>query len=127
MDNLNLTNERGGRNVWDEAAGADLVSRLRTIDTGSYITAVSGAALTFMGLRRRGISGGLLTAVGGMLVYRALAGSRDVAHARAWTSGTLHGRGYGAGDTVEESLEESFPASDPPSTSPTTQGPRPVV
>ncbi len=114
MDNLNLTHDRDPRNVWDETPAGHLMDRLRTLDPARTMAVAGGAALAAMGLRQRGILGGLLTAVGGMLVYRGLSGHADLTQARAWGRATLQDRGYVTSDQTDEAVEESFPASDPP-------------
>ena len=114
MDNLNLTNDRDPRNVWDEPSAA-LLDRLRTLDPGRTAAVAGGALLATLGLRKRGILGGLLTAVGGILVCRGLTGYSDLTQARAWGKAQLRERGYLTNDQIDEAAKESFPASDPPS------------
>jgi len=114
-DNLNLSHDRDARNVWDDTGAAHLMDRLRGLDPARTVAVAGGAALAAMGLRQRGILGGLLTAIGGTLVYRGLSGHADLTQARAWGASALRDRGYLAGDQTDEAAEESFPASDPPS------------
>ena len=114
MDNLNLTNDRDPRNVWDETTPAHLIDRLRSLDPAETLAVAGGAALAAMGLRQRGLLGGLLTAVGGVLVYRGLTGHADLTQARAWGAAALRDRGYLTSDETDEAVRESFPASDPP-------------
>lgn len=114
MDNLNLTNDRDPRNVWTEDAASPLLDRLRNLGPERALAVAGGAALAAMGLHRRGIIGGLLTAAGGLLVYRGLTGHADVTQARAWGEARLRERGYLHTDETDEAVKESFPASDPP-------------
>lgn len=113
--NLNLTNDRDPRSVWDEDPAAHLLDRLRTLDPARTAAVAGGAVLAAMGLRQRGILGGLLAAAGGMLVYRGLTGHADLTQARAWSAAKLRDRGYIGSSDVDEAARESFPASDPPS------------
>lgn len=114
MDNLNLTNERDPRNVWHEDTASHLLDRLRGLGAERTLAVAGGAALAAMGLRKRGVVGGLLTAVGGVLVYRGLTRHSDFTQARAWGAARLREHGYLHGDDVDEAEKESFPASDPP-------------
>ena len=113
MDNLNLSNDRSARNVWDETA-ISLADRLQTLDTGRALVVAGSAAVAAMGLRKRGIMGALLTATGGLLLYRALSGRDDVTPLRAFASEQLRERGWSTPNEVDEAAQESFPASDPP-------------
>jgi uncharacterized membrane protein len=115
MDNLNLSNDRSSRNVWEESAVTHLADRLQSLDTGRALVVAGGAAIAAMGLRQRGIFGGLLTATGGLLLYRALMGHDDVTPVRAFASEQLRERGWTSQTDVDEAAKESFPASDPPS------------
>lgn len=115
MDNLNLTNDRSERNVWNEAVPNALVERLQSLDTGRSLVVAGAAAVAAVGLRQRGVLGALMTATGGLLVYRALSGHNDLTQARAWSEERLRQRGWLGQNEVDEAAEESFPASDPPS------------
>ena len=115
MDNLNLSNDRDPRNVWDEEAAAGIMARVRSLDTANTFALAGGAAIALLGLRKRGIVGGFLAAAGGLLVYRGLTGHRDLTQARAWTRATLRDAGYLGENQLDEAVKESFPASDPPS------------
>jgi hypothetical protein len=117
MDNLNLSHDRDPRNVWDEQAAASLVSRVRSLDATNAFAVASGAAMALVGLRKRGLAGGLLTAAGGLLVFRGLTGHRDLTQARAWGKARLREAGYFGQNPnpIDEAAQESFPASDPPS------------
>lgn len=111
---LNLSVERGDKNVWDKPGfGASLAG----YDQERLLAAGSGAVMTMMGARRGGVAGGLMAAAGAALAIRAAMGRHDVHTARGWLSRTLDDLGYGRRreDIVDEAAEESFPASDSPS------------
>jgi uncharacterized membrane protein len=114
MDNLNLSNDRDTRNVWDESPMTHLADRLQSLDAGRALVVAGGAAIAAMGLRQRGVLGGLLTATGGLLLYRALRGHDDVTPVRAFAREQLRERGWLSETDVDEAAKESFPASDPP-------------
>mgnify|MGYP000159075552 CR=1 FL=1 len=111
MDNLNLTNDRSPRSVWEDTPATHLADRLRALDPARTFAVAGGAALAAMGLRTRGVLGGLLAAAGGMLIYRGLSGRADLTQARAWAETRLRQPRY---DQTDEAARESFPASDPP-------------
>lgn len=114
MDNLNLSNDRSTRNVWDETA-VSLADRLQSLDTSRALVVAGGAAIAAMGLRKRGVMGGLLTATGGLLLYRALSGRDDVTPVRSYAVDRLREHGWvSPANGVDEAVAESFPASDPP-------------
>jgi hypothetical protein len=88
-----------------------------------------GGALTLLGLRRGGLSGGVVAAVGGLLLYRGITGENPLACLTAHQSaifeegapGPSHQHEHKIGqaqqtpqDPTEEAAMESFPASDAP-------------
>jgi len=113
---LNLTLPRGDKSVWDEPT---LTSRLSNYDRERWAALACGAALTSLGVRRRGIVGGMLAAAGTTLSVRALMGRRDLRVARNWIDQQMRVSGWRPHDIVTTTSEESFPASDPPSWTPT--------
>ena len=108
--NLNLTNPRSQPSVWDRPTPA-----LQAYDRERWMTAAWGSALTMIGARRGGFSGGLLATVGAALAVRAAMGRHDFRMARHWVDTTITSQGWRAKDIVHDASEESFPASDAPS------------
>ena len=82
----------------------------------------AGTALTILGLSRRSLSGVILAAIGGSMIYRGTTGfcqlysalGIDTAHPAQQGMPEQY-RGAEARDEVEQASWESFPASDPPS------------
>ena len=79
------------------------------------MTAAWGSALTMIGARRGGFSGGLLATLGATLAVRAAMGRHDFRMARHYLDSTVARQGWRAKDIVHDASEESFPASDAPS------------
>ena len=104
---LNLMLARGPENVWDRHTAAPY-------DRERWIAAAGGSALTMIGARRGGFSGGLLATLGATIAIRAAMGRHDYRMARHWLSDALTDSGHPR-DIVDHTSDESFPASDAPS------------
>ncbi len=114
---MNLTPLRSDKSVWDKPGFA---ASLADYDRERWVTAAWGSALTMLGARRGGFSGGLLATAGAALAVRAAMGRHDFRTARGWIDGRLNDLGYtsrlGRREAiVDQVVEESFPASDSPS------------
>jgi hypothetical protein len=111
----NLTIARSQPGVWDRQS-----LTMSTFDQERWMTAAWGSALTMIGARRGGFTGGLLAMLGGTIAVRAAMGRHDYTVAREWVERTMHARGWRANNLVDDVVAESFPASDPPSWTATT-------
>jgi hypothetical protein len=114
---MNLTPLRSDKTVWDKRGFA---ASLADYDRERWIAAAWGSALTMLGARRGGFSGGLLATAGAAFAVRAAMGHHDFRAARGWIDGRLNDLGYTSRfgrheDMVDQAVEESFPASDSPS------------
>ena len=106
----NLMSERSQPSVWDRPSPA-----LHQYDRERWMTAAWGSALTMIGARRGGFSGGLMATLGATLAVRAAMGRHDYRMAHHWVDSAITSRGWRAKDIVHDASEESFPASDAPS------------
>lgn len=116
----NLTLSRAPVNVWEQPSWT---ASLASIDRERLICGAWGALLAIYGLRRGGVVGGTLVAVGGSIVARAVTGNQDLTRARSWVERALDVCGWtsraGRDDRVMDESDASFPASDAPSWTPT--------
>jgi len=106
----NLMITRGPVSVWDRQP-----SGLKGYDQERWLTAAWASALTMVGARRGGFTGGLLATLGATLAVRAAMGRHDYRVARHWLDASMRERGWTRKDIVNDAAEESFPASDTPS------------
>ncbi len=109
----NLMSERSQPSVWDRQDST--LSALQMYDRERWMTAAWASALTMVGARRGGFSGGLLATLGAVVAVRAAMGRHDVRVARHWVNTAITKQGWRAKDVVHDASEESFPASDAPS------------
>jgi uncharacterized membrane protein len=111
---MNLTLPRGERSVWDEPGW---IASLGNYDRERWFAAGWGSALTILGARRGGFTGGMLAIAGAALAVRAAMGHHDFRAARGWMDRCVRDMGYAGRreDVVDHAAEESFPASDSPS------------
>ena len=104
----NLMLARGPENVWDRQS-------FTPYDRERWIAAAWGSALTLIGARRGGFTGGLVATLGAVVTVRAAMGRHDYRMARHWVNGVITQAGWRARDIVDHTSDESFPASDAPS------------
>src|SRR5262245_10029945 len=101
---LNITAHRASGSVWDRRGWGDA----KQLTISRWLVGIGGGALALQGVRRRGFTGPLLTAVGSSLAWWAIAGECRV-DAQRWLTGRFERAGWRR-DPVHEASADSFPA-----------------